>query len=216
MTEKVQSTHAKNELLRELVIVVGCLAMLMSAVGALYWMQARPEEAAAGTAVVVAAAPTETKSVATVRPKAGVVALDGTVIHADVYFDFKSARLRADAAKLLQDKAATMSRTETWAVLVTGYSDIHGPAGYNKVLAQRRAETVKQFLVELGVPESSVKVVALGPEAALCDDPGTECQQLNRRVHLEIRRLGPVAGLSTTPTTAAVPMSPKADELGQP
>jgi len=216
MTEKVQSTHTKNELLRELVIVVGCLAMLMSAVGAVYWMQTRPEEAAAGTAVVVAAAPTETKSVETARPKAGVVTTDGNVVHADVYFDFKSARLRADAAKLLQDKAATMSHTDTWAVLVTGYSDIHGPAGYNRVLAQRRAETVKQFLVELGVPESSVKVVALGPEAALCDDPGTECQQLNRRVHLEIRRLGPVAGLSSTPTTAAAPMSPKADELGQP
>ena len=216
MTENVQSTHTKNELLRELVIVVGCLAMLMTAVGALYWMQTRPEEAAAGTAAVVAAAPTETKSLETARPKAGVVTPDGTVVHADVYFDFKSTRLRADAAKLLQDKAATMSRTDTWAVLVTGYSDIHGPAGYNRVLAQRRAETVKQFLVELGVPESSVKVVALGPEAALCDDPGTECQQLNRRVHLEIRRLGPVAGLSSTPTTAAAPMSPKADELGQP
>jgi len=216
MTDKVQSTHTKNELLRELVIVVGCLAMLFSGIGAIYWMQSRPEEAAAGTTVVVAAAPTDAKSAEAARPKAGVVTPDGAVLHADVYFDFKSARLRADAAKLLQDKAATMSRTETWAVLVTGYSDIHGPAGYNKVLAQRRAETVKQFLVELGVPESSVKVVALGPEAALCDDPGTECQQLNRRVHLEIRRLGPVASASPAPTAAAAPMSPKADELGQP
>jgi outer membrane protein OmpA-like peptidoglycan-associated protein len=209
-------THTKNELLRELVIVVGCLAMLFSGIGAIYWMQSRPEEAAAGTAVVVAAATTDAKSAETARPKAGVATSDGVVVHADVYFDFKSARLRADAAKLLQDKAATMSRTETWAVLATGYSDIHGPAAYNKVLAQRRAETVKQFLVELGVSESSVKVVALGPEAALCDDPGTECQQLNRRVHLEIRRLGPVASVSPAPTAAAAPMSPKADELGQP
>jgi peptidoglycan-associated lipoprotein len=216
MTTNVQSTHTKNELLRELVIVIGCLAMLLSGVGAIYWMQTRPEEAAAGTTVVVAAAPAAAKSGETARPKAGVAMSDGGVIHADVYFDFKSARLRADAAKLLQDKAATMGRTETWAVLVTGYSDIHGPAGYNKVLAQRRAETVKQFLVDLGVPESSVKVVALGPEAALCDDPGTECQQLNRRVHLEIRRLGPVASVSTAPAAAAAPMSPKADELGQP
>jgi outer membrane protein OmpA-like peptidoglycan-associated protein len=216
MTTNVQPTHGKNELLRELVIVIGCLAMLLSGVGALYWMQTRPEEASAGTSVVVAAAPADAKSVETARPKSGVVTPDGAVVHADVYFDFKSARLRADAAKLLQDKAATMSRTETWAVLVTGYADIHGPAVYNKVLAQRRADTVKQFLVELGVPESSVKVVALGPEAALCDDPGTECQQLNRRVHLEIRRLGPVASVSTAPSAAAAPMSHKADELGQP
>jgi len=129
---------------------------------------------------------------------------DDMVVHADVYFDFKSARLRADAAKMLQDKAATMSRTDTWVVLVTGYADRQGPAVYNKVLAQRRADTVKQFLVELGVPESSVKVVALGPEATLCDDPGKECQQLNRRVHLEIRRLGPVAAAAVAPANADV------------
>ena len=164
--------------------------MLLSGVGALYWMQTRPDEAAAGTE-----AP---------RPKVTVPTRDEMVVHADVYFDFKSARLRADAAKMLQDKAASMSRTDTWVVLVTGYADRQGPAVYNKVLAQRRADTVKQFLVELGVPESSVKVVAVGPEATLCDDPGKECQQLNRRVHLEIRRLGPVAAAAVAPTNADV------------
>jgi outer membrane protein OmpA-like peptidoglycan-associated protein len=221
MTTNAQPTQKKNELLRELVIVIGCLAMLMSGVGALYWMQTRPDEASAGTTLTAAAKPADTKPADTkaneiTRPKAVAPLTDGQVIHADVYFDFKSARLRADAAKLLQDKSASMSRTETWAVLVTGYSDTQGPAAYNRVLAQRRADTVKQFLLELGVPESSVKVVALGPEAALCDDPGKECQQLNRRVHLEIRRLTPVASLSTTPSAIAAPMSPKADEIGQP
>jgi len=213
-----QPTQKKNELLRELVIVTGCLAMLMTGIGALYWMQTRPDEATAGTTVTVAAKPDDAKTAngkpnETARPKAGVTMADGTVTHADVYFDFKSARLRADAAKLLQDKAATMPRSETWAVLVTGYADVQGPAAYNRVLAQRRADTVKQFLVELGVLESSVKVVSLGPEAALCDDPGKECQQLNRRVHLEIRRLGPVAAAMPS---AVAPISPKANELGQP
>ena len=211
-TTNTQSTHTKGELLRELVIMTGCLAMLLTGVGALYWMQTRPDEASAGTTLTAAAKPSETKSTGA---KAEGPTLDGQAIHADVYFDFKSARLRADAAKLLQDKAATMTQTETWAVLVTGYSDTHGPAAYNRVLAQRRADTVKQFLVELGVPESSVKVVALGPEAALCDDPGKECQQLNRRVHLEIRRLGPVAAAMPAAAVAA-PINPKAEELGQP
>jgi peptidoglycan-associated lipoprotein len=218
MTTNTQSTHTKNGLLRELVIAVGCLAMLLSGVGALYWMQSRPDEATAGTRWAVAAKPGDAKTIDAKsadkgRPKAEIATTDGSVVHADVYFDFKSARLRADAAKMLQDNAATMSRTETWAVLVTGYSDIQGPAAYNRVLAQRRAETVKQFLVDLGVPESSIKVVAFGPEAALCDDAGKECQQLNRRVHLEMRRLGPVA--SASPAMVA-PLNPKATELGQP
>jgi outer membrane protein OmpA-like peptidoglycan-associated protein len=214
MTTNGQSTHTKNELLRELVIAIGCLAMLLSGVGAIYWMQTRPDEAAAGTTVTAAAKPTDTKPAEAARAKPGVPMPDGPVIHADVYFDFKSARLRADAAKMLQDKAATMSRAEIWAVLVTGYADIHGPAVYNKVLAQRRADTVKQFLVELGVPESSMRVVALGPEAALCDDPGKECQQLNRRVHLEIRRLGPVA--SAMPTAVAVPVTAETGDVQNP
>jgi len=38
-TTNVQSNHTKNELLRELVIVIAFLAMLLSGVGALYWMQ---------------------------------------------------------------------------------------------------------------------------------------------------------------------------------
>ena len=221
MTTNVQSTHTKNELLRELVIVIGCLAMLLSGVGALYWMQTRPEEASAGTTVTAAAKPadskpTDTKANDITRPKAIAPMTEGHVTHADVYFDFKSARLRADAAKLLQDQAATMSRTETWAVLITGYSDTRGPAAYNRVLAQRRADTVKQFLVELGVPESSVKVVAFGPEAALCDDPAAECQQLNRRVHLEIRRLGPVVSVSSMPTAVATPRTPKTGDVQVP
>jgi len=214
-TTNTPSTHTKNELLRELVIATGCVAMLLSGVGALYWIQTRPDEAAAGATVTTAAKAGAVKPTEMPKPKAGVPTPDAAVTHADIYFDFKSVRLRADAAKLLQDTAAAMTRTETWAVLVTGYADSHGPAAYNKVLAQRRAETVKQFLVELGVPETAVKVAALGPEASLCDDPGKECQQLNRRVHLEIRRLGLVG--SAMPAAVVVsPLTPKTEDLGQP
>ena len=203
---------------REIALMVAILAAVAIGMVATYWVRARAE--ASSKPGVTVEAPT----VPTARPAEGptrgrVVAPapatpDTDVVHTDIYFDFKSTRLRADAAKMLQDKAATMTHTETWAVLVTGYADSQGPAGYNRVLAQRRADTVKQFLVELGVPESSVKVAALGPEAALCDDQGKECQQLNRRVHLEIRRLGPVAAAPSA--AVAAPVSPKADELGQP
>jgi peptidoglycan-associated lipoprotein len=212
MKNEPQSAQTPREFLREMVIVAALSAMLLTGVGGLYWMQSHPDEAAAGSAVAVATKPEEAKPT-TVKPKATVVTPDdGAVIHADIYFDFKSTRLRAEAAKMLQDKAATMTRTETWAVVVTGYADRQGPALYNKTLALRRADSVKQFLIELGVPESSVKVVALGPEAALCDDPGKECQQLNRRAHLEIRRLGPAATVSATPVSAA-PLAAKPEDV---
>ena len=198
-----QETRTGGGLFKELVIMfglIGLLVTLLTGVGALYWMQSLPGTAAAGTRA--AARPAESA-----RPKTTAPAPDVPVLHADVYFDFKSVRLSADAARMLQDNAAVMTRTEAWAVLVTGYADHQGPPVYNRSLAQRRAEAVKQFLVELGVPETSVKVVAVGQEATLCDDPRKECQQLNRRVHLEIRNLGPVAQMK---------VGPKSDEVAKP
>ena len=198
-----EATQTGGGIFKELVIMfglIGLLVTLLTAVGALYWMQSSPGTASAGT-------PAPARVIETARPKATAPTPEIPVLHADVYFDFKSTRLRADAARMLQDHAAVMTRTETWAILVTGYADQQGPAAYNRMLAQRRAESVKQFLVELGVPERSVKVVAIGQEASLCDDPGKECQQLNRRVHLEIRNLGPVAQAK---------VGPKSDEVATP
>jgi outer membrane protein OmpA-like peptidoglycan-associated protein len=203
MTNEQATTHTGGGLFKELVIMfglIGLLVTLLTAVGALYWIQSVPGAASAGT-------PSAAGPVESARAKVMAPAPDVPVLHADVYFDFKSVRLRADAARMLQDNAAVMTRTEAWAVLVTGYADHQGPPAYNRNLAQRRAEAVKQFLVELGVPETSVKVVAVGQEATLCDDPGQECQQLNRRVHLEIRNLGPVA---------QVKVGPKSDEVATP
>jgi outer membrane protein OmpA-like peptidoglycan-associated protein len=198
-----QATHTGGGLFKEMVIMfglIGLLVTLLTGVGALYWMQSVPGPASAGT-------PATAGPVDSARPKVTAPAPNVPVLHADVYFDFKSVRLRADAARMLQDNAAVMTRTEAWAVLVTGYADSQGPPTYNRILAQRRAEAVKQFLVELGVPDRSVKVIAVGQEATLCDDPGKECQQLNRRVHLEIRNLGPVA---------QVKVGPKSDEVAKP
>jgi peptidoglycan-associated lipoprotein len=112
-------------------------------------------------------------------------------MHADIYFDFDRSRLRADAVAILQEKAEVLKGDNNWAVLVQGYADQHGPAEYNRTLASRRAGAVKQFLVELGLPDTSIKVVTLGQEGSICDDQSKECQRHNRRVHLEMMNLGP-------------------------
>lgn len=125
-------------------------------------------------------------------------------VHADIYFDFDRSRLRADAVTILQEKAGILKKEGNWAVLVQGYADQHGPTEYNKGLALRRAQAVKQFLVELGVPQAAIKVVTIGKEGMICDDQSKECQQLNRRVHLEIMKVGsPSASLTTAPPAVA-------------
>jgi outer membrane protein OmpA-like peptidoglycan-associated protein len=171
---------------REIAMLVGILVLVAAGSVATYWMRSDSVEAAGKTvpAVVRAVAPAP---------------LPVDVSHTDVYFDFKSVRLRADAVRTLQETAASMDRSSTWAVLVQGYADRQGPAEYNRTLALRRAETVKLFLVELGVPETSLRVATVGADGVLCEETTRECQQLNRRVHLEIRKMREAAAPAVRP-----------------
>jgi outer membrane protein OmpA-like peptidoglycan-associated protein len=177
---------------REIAMLVGVLLLVAAGSVFTYWVRSEDAEASDPAAV------TSTVPAPTPRPQTPAPAT-AEAVHTDIYFDFKSIRLRADAVRLLQDKAELMEQAGTWGVLVQGYADAQGPAEYNRLLAERRAMAVKQFLIELGVPEPSIKVVTIGQDGAFCDEPSAECQQLNRRVHLEIRKL---------PRSAAEPLRP--------
>jgi peptidoglycan-associated lipoprotein len=114
-----------------------------------------------------------------------VSAIQAESIHTDVYFDNARSRIRDDAKTILQAQA-TRLKEGSWAVLVQGYTDPHGPVTYNKALGLRRAEAVKNYLVELGVPASMITAVSLGKEAVTCTGETADCLQRNRRVHLEL------------------------------
>jgi len=194
MSGQTQETRSGSG--REIAMLVGVLMLVAAATIVTYWVRSQSAEASSQPG---ATAPVKTPTPVTAAASHPRVAVptptDGDVVHADIYFDFKSTRLRADAVKLLEAEAEKLDHASTWGVLVQGFADRQGPPEYNRALAQRRAEAVKQFLVELGVPESSIKVVTIGQEGALCDDASTECRQLNRRVHLEIRKLTKAARL---------------------
>lgn len=190
-----QATGARGG--KEVAMLVGVLLMAVAGMLATYWISTRGMEAKSPAVVnATVEAPTPPRAVASAPTSL-------EVLHTDVYFDFKSARLRADAVRVLQETATALDRASAWAVLVQGHADRQGPPEYNRVLAQRRADAVKQFLVELGVPEASIKVVTIGQDGALCDEPSKECQQLNRRVHVEIRKLARAAAVPVRPAVAA-------------
>jgi peptidoglycan-associated lipoprotein len=204
----------KESGVKELVILVGILLTVMAGAIGTYWVRSRNVEAASGTTAAV----TGNTVADPTRPRAVVPAPPAGVVHTDVYFDFKSTRLRADAVRVLQETTGSMDLSNAWVVLVQGYADRQGPTEYNRILAQRRAESVKQFLVELGVPETAIRLMTMGRDGALCEEPAKECQQLNRRVHLEFRKLaaaapaGPtVAGTSTAAPVLTGPASPAGD-----
>jgi peptidoglycan-associated lipoprotein len=128
--------------------------------------------------------------VAHLQTAAAVAAPQPGAIHADLYFEVGRKGLSDEARKELQEDAALLKGDENLGVLIQGYTDQQGSAGYNLTLGLKRAEAVKTELVRAGVAEHQIKVVSLGKDGALCIDSSDVCRRMNRRVHLEIRPIG--------------------------
>ena len=111
-------------------------------------------------------------------------------IHTDIYFEVGRKGLTDDAKAILATQADLAKNDPDLGILVQGYTDQQGSASYNMKLGMKRAETVKAELMNAGVAEHQIKVVSLGKDGSLCLDSSDVCRNMNRRVHLEIRKIG--------------------------
>ncbi len=112
------------------------------------------------------------------------------ILHDDIHFEIGRKGLSDDGKAALLRHAEFLKNERDWGILLQGYTDQQGSMSFNKILGMKRAETIKQQLIALGVPESSIRTVSLGEEGALCIDNSDVCRQMNRRVHLEMRKIG--------------------------
>jgi len=112
------------------------------------------------------------------------------IIHADIYFEVGWKGLTDEGKAQLAAQTDTLKQHEDYGVLIQGYTDQQGSASYNKQLGMKRADTVKAELVNAGIAEHRIKTVSLGEEGVLCVDTSDICRHMNRRVHLDIRKIG--------------------------
>ena len=111
-------------------------------------------------------------------------------IHTDIYFEVGRKGLTDDAKGILATQADLAKHDPDLGILVQGYTDQQGSVSYNNKLGLLRGETVKEYLVGQGVSDQVIKVVSLGKDGVLCLDSSDVCRNMNRRVHLEIRKIG--------------------------
>jgi len=109
-----------------------------------------------------------------------VIALKG------VTFANNSAVLTGNSTDILDDAAATLHRNAGLKVEVAGYTDNRGAAAYNVRLSQKRAETVRDYLVAQGVSVDTLSAKGYGPENPLADNASADGRAVNRRVELRI------------------------------
>lgn len=134
------------------------------------------------------------------------------IIHADVYFEVGRKGLTDEGKAQLATQADMLKQHEDYGVLIQGYTDQQGSASYNMQLGMKRAETVKAELVNAGIAEYRIKTLSLGEEGVLCVDSSDVCRHMNRRVHLEVRKIGQEhMVLPSAPVTSSDPSEPNID-----
>jgi len=106
----------------------------------------------------------------------------------DVFFDYNKANIRPDEENIAQNDAAFLKEHPTIKVLVEGHCDDRGSIEYNLALGTSRAESVKQTLLQEGVPADRVKTISYGKEKPFCTQDDEQCWQQNRVDHFSFQR----------------------------
>jgi len=125
----------------------------------------------------------------------------------DVYFAFNAWTLSDEAKEVI--KTRMENRPEGWngTLRIVGHTDPQGPDTYNKALGLRRAQSVKTYLVSLGIPEADVQVETLGKDGQVCQEETPACFEQNRRAHVAFLP-------SSTPMTDDLQLSMTSASLG--
>ena len=111
-----------------------------------------------------------------------------TVEFENIYFGFDSEVVLATAQRLLNEAAATLKRHPDVTVEIAGFADSRGPERYNMALSQRRAEAVRDLLVQAGVNPANLSVVAYGESRADASDLAANTLAGDRRVELRVTK----------------------------
>ena len=101
----------------------------------------------------------------------------------DVLFDYDSAELTEAGRNILQKNTLYLQRWITTRVTVEGHADNRGTNEYNFALSERRAASVRDYLVSLGVSASRISIVSKGEEQPVCTEETEACWTRNRRGH---------------------------------
>lgn len=116
-------------------------------------------------------------------------------LQTDAFFDFDKAILKPEGKAKLDDFVAQMNRhQEVDVLLVTGHTDRIGSNSYNMKLSQRRADAVKNYLVDKGVSGNRIETAARGEDEPVVSCDGVKgrtalinCLAPNRRVNVETK-----------------------------
>ncbi|MDE5832067.1 MAG: OmpA family protein [Desulfovibrio sp.] len=108
---------------------------------------------------------------------------EDVIVLRGVHFAFNSYALDSKAQGILDEAATLIKANPNKQVILKGWTDYIGSDAYNKVLSQNRANAVKKYLEQQGIPASRMTAIGCG-KSFKYDNHTEEGRYMNRRVEI--------------------------------
>lgn len=106
-----------------------------------------------------------------------------------IYFDYDKAAIRDDQKPTLRENATAVKNREEWRqIVVEGHTDERGTEEYNLALGERRANSVKRYLVDSGVSSARLDTVSFGESRPAVQGHDESAWKWNRRAEFRVVR----------------------------
>ena len=112
--------------------------------------------------------------------------IEQTLVVRAVDFEFNSAELTLPARETLNEVAASVAKQPELKIEIQGYTDSTGSADYNLHLSQKRAESVRAYLISKGVNAAALTAKGFGKANPIATNATTEGRAQNRRVAFQV------------------------------
>ncbi|RJP21596.1 MAG: peptidoglycan-associated lipoprotein Pal [Candidatus Omnitrophota bacterium] len=105
-----------------------------------------------------------------------------------VYFDYDKSMLRPEAKAAIQKNVQFLKENPNTRILIEGHCDERGTNEYNLALGERRAESVKNYMIELGIDSSRISTKSWGEEKPVAQGHNEAAWKQNRRAEMFFAR----------------------------
>jgi len=114
--------------------------------------------------------------------------VEQTLTIRDITFENNSARLTANAQRLMENVVAFLRSDSTARISISGHTDSVASDAYNMKLSRSRANEVRDYLVGYGIDASRLDAAGYGESRPVATNATAEGRELNRRVEFRIQK----------------------------
>jgi len=107
-------------------------------------------------------------------------------LQADTLYDFDKATLKPEGKATLDKVAADLGKIRLEVIIAVGNTDSVGSDAYNQALGQRRAQSVKAYLISKGVDGGRIYTESKGKSNPVATNATAEGRSKNRRTDIEV------------------------------